>query len=45
MTLDEVNEILKVRRVVAESNNNPTELQLVTELLKIISDYKKLKEG
>lgn len=45
MTLDEVNEILKVRRAVAESNNNPTELQLVTELLKIISDYKKLKEG
>ena len=43
MTLDEVNEILKVRQIVATNNNNTTELQLVTELLKIVSDYKKLK--
>lgn len=45
MTLDEVNEILKVRQLVAQSNGNTTELQLIIELLKITSDYKKLLES
>lgn len=43
MTLEEVDEILKVRQIVAKNNGNTTELQLITELLKITADYKKLK--
>ena len=43
MKLEEVEKILRVRKIVSKENGNPAELQLVNELLKITADYKRLK--
>ena len=44
MTPEQIAEILRTQQAVAKKNGNTTELSLITELLKMAEENKKLKE-
>ena len=44
MTIENIMTMLKTREEVARTNGNTTELSLLYELVKVVEEYKRLKE-